>query len=346
MREHMKIVNRAIAENVQLKEKVDSSTVKLFNGFDQAIRIKNLEIHGIPERDNENSVQILNKIGDHVKFLIDENMIDCIHRVPTNKKCSPRDKPKNIIVTFSSRKYRGALLTSVKANKMDAGSNNIALEVVVSYNAAQHTRLHDRPVFKSLVDLKFILSVRTFSFIKIWLSELVSEAGPSKRCISKPVWKRPWLTEAELHAALEESDEEPFVASDTDDYIPEPADLECEESDVGNEPVIKQEEEYDSDESIKEEPALTQPVVFVSKNGTQWRDTPHPQAQTLSRNILRQKGGAAAFSALLTAKEIFNIIMSNEMCNIIVRESDRKGRKETENYNAELIQRYKASERP
>nr|XP_023013149.1 uncharacterized protein LOC111503154 [Leptinotarsa decemlineata] len=292
MREHMKIVNRAIAENVQLKEKVDSSTVKLFNGFDQASRIKNLEIHGIPERDNENSVQILNKIGDHVKFLIDENMID------------------------------------------------------LSYNAAQHTRLHDRPVFKSLVDLKFILSVRTFSFIKIWLSELVSEAGPSKRCISKPVWKRPWLTEAELHAALEESDEEPFVASDTDDYIPEPADLECEESDVGNEPVIKQEEEYDSDESIKEEPALTQPVVFVSKNGTQWRDTPHPQAQTLSRNILRQKGGAAAFSALLTAKEIFNIIMSNEMCNIIVRESDRKGRKETENYNAELIQRYKASERP
>nr|XP_023028884.1 uncharacterized protein LOC111517060 [Leptinotarsa decemlineata] len=101
------------------------------------------------------------------------------------------------------------------------------------------------------------------------------------------VWKRPWLTEAELHAALEESHEEPFVASATGDYIPEPADLECEESDVENKPVIEQEKEYDSDESIEEEPALTQPVVFVSKNGT--RDTPHPQAQTLSRNIWLKK---------------------------------------------------------
>ncbi|KAF2904374.1 hypothetical protein ILUMI_01795 [Ignelater luminosus] len=113
------------------------------------------------------------------------------------------------------------------------------------------------------------------------------EAGPSER-----------LTDAELRAALEEteSEEEPFVASDEDEYLPEPADIESEESDVEKEPVIEQEEEYDSDESDEEEPALTQPAGFVAKDGTQWRDALDPQAQTVSRNVMRQKGGAAAFN--------------------------------------------------
>ncbi|KAF2889221.1 hypothetical protein ILUMI_16952 [Ignelater luminosus] len=124
-----------------------------------------------------------------------------------------------------------------------------------------------------------------------------------------------------------ETEEEPFAASDEDEYIPEPADIEYEKSGVEKEPVIEQEEEYDSDESNKEEPALTQPAVFVGKDRTEWRDTLYPQAQAVNRNVMRQKGGPTTFSALFTARETFKSIMSHKICDIILRETYQKGRK-------------------
>ncbi|KAF2890055.1 hypothetical protein ILUMI_16118 [Ignelater luminosus] len=154
------------------------------------------------------------------------------------------------------------------------------------------------------------------------------------------------LTDTELRAALEESkfEEKPFVASNEDEYISEPADIEYEKSDVEKEPAIEQEEEYDSDESDEEEPEPTQSAV--GKDGTQWRDTPYPQAQTVSRNVMPQKGGATAFSALFTAKETFKSIMSNKIYDIILKETYRKGRKVAKDYNIKLVQKYKAFKRP
>ncbi|KAF2894408.1 hypothetical protein ILUMI_11765 [Ignelater luminosus] len=140
------------------------------------------------------------------------------------------------------------------------------------------------------------------------------------------------LTNAELRAALKESksEEEPLLLlMETNKYIPEPAGIKSEESDVGKKPVIEQDEECDLDESNKEEPALTQPALFV-----------------VSRNVMCQKGGAAVFSSLFSAKETFKSIMSNEICDIILRETNQKGRKITEDCNNKLVQKHKASKRP
>lgn len=150
------------------------------------------------------------------------------------------------------------------------------------------------------------------------------------------------LTSAELIAAAEEVfKEEPFIASDEDEYIPE---IESEESDVEIEPVIEQEEPY-LDEISDEEETPAQPNVLIAKDGTHWTDTPLPQAQTISRNILREKCGAPNFSALYTAKETFKSIMSNEICTIILRETNRKGTRVTEDYNEKQAQKYKDSKR-
>ncbi|KAK9730122.1 hypothetical protein QE152_g15481 [Popillia japonica] len=64
--------------------------------------------------------------------------------------------------------------------------------------------------------------------------------GTSSGSFSKPRWRRTRLTSVELVAAAEEAlEEDPFAASDEDEYVPE---IESEESDAEIVPVIEQEE--------------------------------------------------------------------------------------------------------
>lgn len=145
-----------------------------------------------------------------------------------------------------------------------------------------------------------------------------------------------------------EYEEEPSVASDDENYIPR-ADVSTEEeSDIEQEIVISQEEEYDSDESVEDEP-VPESVgdIWTAKDGSQWRSDPLPSVQTRSRNVLRQRGGPAAISNLYTAKELFKSIMTPEICDIILRETNRKGKRVTEAYNNQLAQRFPdCSKRP
>lgn len=82
----------------------------------------------------------------------------------------------------------------------------------------------------------------------------------------------------------------------------------------------------------------------MSKDGTKWFDGPVYQARTLSRNILRQRPGPANFSALFTAKETFKSTITPEMCDIILRETNRKGKRVTSEYNNKLAEQFPDAE--
>ena len=60
-----------------------------------------------------------------------------------------------------------------------------------------------------------------------------------------------------------------------------------EDSDIEQEMIIEQEEEYDSDESVEDEP-LPQNVssIWIAKDKTEWGSKTLPSAQTRFRNIL------------------------------------------------------------
>lgn len=151
----------------------------------------------------------------------------------------------------------------------------------------------------------------------------------------------------EIRTILHEnsSDEEEFVPSDNEqNYIPPGEEAASEVSDVEPEAEIESEVgSYDSDESVEEEPTNE----LSGKDGTQWRLDPFPETQRLCRNIIRQRGGAATFSSLYTPKDTFKSLLSNEICDIILRETNRKGAKVTETYNKKLLEKYPdASERP
>lgn len=98
------------------------------------------------------------------------------------------------------------------------------------------------------------------------------------------------LPSDEIREVLGEADSEGelyHASDDEDEYFPEPPAIEYEESDAETEPVIEYGEDFSSDESSKDESLHIEPRVRT--DGTQWYDAPYRQAQTISRNILRQK---------------------------------------------------------
>lgn len=105
------------------------------------------------------------------------------------------------------------------------------------------------------------------------------------------------------------------------------SDLESEEEDEASdveqvmEIVSNDDDDYDSDEFCAE---VDMNFDLTTKDGTQWSSKPLPLSQTRKRNILRQKGGAAKFSNLYTAKEVFKSIMTPHMCATILNETNKK----------------------
>lgn len=96
----LKIVDVIKKENEDLKLKVRELNNKL-NDFEQYSKLNNLIITNYPEDPNENVVEIVKGICNHVGAEIKDGDIDAAHRMPS----SSNDKPKNIIVRFTSR-YR------------------------------------------------------------------------------------------------------------------------------------------------------------------------------------------------------------------------------------------------
>lgn len=83
--------------------------------MEQQARQCNVEISNVPEKRGENLVTLLEDIAALVKETINKHDIVAIHRVPHATPVSQR--PKNIIVKFSSRLIRDSLISAVRLQK-------------------------------------------------------------------------------------------------------------------------------------------------------------------------------------------------------------------------------------
>lgn len=147
------------------------------------------------------------------------------------------------------------------------------------------------------------------------------------------------MTSEEIRAAVFESDseEEPFAASDDEEYIPQVSGINAEESDAEQDLIVENEEESSDDEyDANDESEQPQIDTLHAKDGTEWRSVPLPASQTRARNILRQTGGASGSSASFTIKQTFQSLINTEMTTIILRETNRKGKNVTDAYNRKI----------
>lgn len=83
--------------------------------LEQQARQCNIEICNVPDKRNENLLSILEAIGSHIKYPIQHKDVVSIHRVPHANQ--QNNKPKNIIVKFTTRIIRDNILSAFRRAK-------------------------------------------------------------------------------------------------------------------------------------------------------------------------------------------------------------------------------------
>ncbi|XP_063378554.1 uncharacterized protein LOC134665509 [Cydia fagiglandana] len=83
-----------------LKSRISNLEVEL-NEKDQWLRYNNVEIKGVPLKNNENLFEILQRIGTKVTYTVPKTSVNYITRVPSRGENASRQK--SIIVSFTNR---------------------------------------------------------------------------------------------------------------------------------------------------------------------------------------------------------------------------------------------------
>lgn len=146
MKKNTSKIDVIMAENRKLRTELDQMNMRL-NGLEQMSRINNLEIVGIPERENENLLQIVEKISQVVDSKLDVADIDCVHRVPLNKNGT--SQIKNIVVKLHSRRKKEDLMAAFKQSKRNTESNSLKIEgVSEQIFINEHLTIQNKLLFK------------------------------------------------------------------------------------------------------------------------------------------------------------------------------------------------------
>ncbi|CAH2089807.1 unnamed protein product [Euphydryas editha] len=110
----LKKIKNQVSDTSNLPSYVQQLEKKIA-AMEQQSRDCNVEIVNIPERRNENLVDLVMKLGSINKHELSKNDIIAIHRVPHAGQQDTR--PKNVIVKFSTRVTRDNFLISSRAVK-------------------------------------------------------------------------------------------------------------------------------------------------------------------------------------------------------------------------------------
>ncbi|CAG9825656.1 unnamed protein product [Phaedon cochleariae] len=114
LNKRMTTIEKLSKENADLKVMVGQLTTRIDN-IEQQARLNNIEIQGVPEKSNENIIQILEHIGQHIQCTISPSNVNSTHRVAHSTQS---EKPKSIIVKFHSKVKRDEILAAAKIKRL------------------------------------------------------------------------------------------------------------------------------------------------------------------------------------------------------------------------------------
>lgn len=149
----------AVHEKVQLLSNELSCLRGELARNDQALRLNNIEIKGVPLKKNENLFSILENIGAVVGYQVDKNYINYIARVPIHDS-----KEKSIIVSFTNRYVKEDFIASAREKK------NISVNEIGYQGAAQRVFVNDHltPENKKLLTLTKT-TLKAKGYIHVWV---------------------------------------------------------------------------------------------------------------------------------------------------------------------------------
>ncbi|XP_044745036.1 uncharacterized protein LOC123306904 [Coccinella septempunctata] len=110
LHEVVKLANQVKMENDLLKKEVTNLQTRL-DSVEQNLRLNNVEITDIPEKNNENLIEIVRRVGEFMEVEVEPSAISSVSRTRIT------NKPKNIVVTFISKAKRDEMLSAVKVKR-------------------------------------------------------------------------------------------------------------------------------------------------------------------------------------------------------------------------------------
>lgn len=114
METRLELLENDRSELFSLKKRVEQMESTLKDN-EQRARLNNIEIKGIPQKNSENLLDIVTKIGTVVNCNISNSQINYISRIPTRNDKKQDSKP--IIVSFNNRYIRDNFVASARSHK-------------------------------------------------------------------------------------------------------------------------------------------------------------------------------------------------------------------------------------
>lgn len=145
----------------KLDAKIDTIDQKI-DTLDQQSRHCNLEISNVPENTPEDLMALMNLICSKINCPLNQEDIVSIHRVPHAQ--SSNNKPKNIVVKFSSRVLRDKVLTAFQSAKGITTDEVGIPDVSKSIFMYEHLTLRKKQVLRTARQV-----VRRNNFKYVWV---------------------------------------------------------------------------------------------------------------------------------------------------------------------------------
>lgn len=130
--------------------------------MEQQARQSNIEIVNMPERKDENLIDLVQQIGVIIGHPILPANILSVHRVPHYDKNNPH--PKNVIVKFSSKILRDNIIIAARVKK---GIDSLQLEITGTQNKIylnEHLTPKNKQLFRSCREV-----AKKFGYKHVWV---------------------------------------------------------------------------------------------------------------------------------------------------------------------------------
>lgn len=147
---------------VENNEKEISELKFKLEAMEQRSRQCNIEIGNMPEKRNERLYDIVQNIGNAIKYPIASNDIVSVHRVPHGNPQSPH--PRNVILKLASQATRDNILAACRLTKViTSEAINIPGDSKRIY-FNEHLTLHNKMLFREARQ-----AARTHSYQYVWV---------------------------------------------------------------------------------------------------------------------------------------------------------------------------------
>lgn len=164
LNEKVSTIEKLTRENMELKSVITNLNNRL-ELVEQQVRANNLEIQGVPEKQNENLFSIIKTIGENIGCPIDTDEIDTIFRTAHRESS---DKPKPIIVKLLAKQKRDNILAAAKLKRRSPDNSSRGLKVE---HISKELYINEHLTYKNKQILKMSKEkARSKNYKYVWVS--------------------------------------------------------------------------------------------------------------------------------------------------------------------------------